>query len=229
VAGRLFVAGRRYLAVLRTAGRRRYPDRSRQFRVEAPHRVGGRPRDRRDLPDRRTARLRGAARVARGAVVPRLHQRLPDVVQDMERGNRRGQHLHVTAGWRDDLPDRGARGRLYAVAARRHASRRAGRRLRDRQPPEHPAEGRVAALDPPARFGPKEALCDAPGFAHASGSFGGADRRHGRRQGRGFSAHRFRRNAEARASALCHDVHGSAPYKRHVTSYLAEEIRAELS
>src|SRR5262249_39558085 len=26
-----------------------------------------------------------------------------------------------------------------------------------------------------------------------------------------------------------HDVHGSAPYKRHVTFYLAEQIRAELS
>jgi len=25
------------------------------------------------------------------------------------------------------------------------------------------------------------------------------------------------------------DVHGSAPYKRHVTHYLAEQIRAELS
>ena len=25
------------------------------------------------------------------------------------------------------------------------------------------------------------------------------------------------------------DVHGSAPYKRHVTFYLAEQIRAELS
>ena len=25
------------------------------------------------------------------------------------------------------------------------------------------------------------------------------------------------------------DVHGSAPYKRHVTSHLAEQIRAELS
>lgn len=29
--------------------------------------------------------------------------------------------------------------------------------------------------------------------------------------------------------AWFHDVHGSAPYKRHVTHYLAEQIRAELS
>ena len=29
--------------------------------------------------------------------------------------------------------------------------------------------------------------------------------------------------------AWFHDVHGSAPYKRHVTFYLAEQIRAELS
>jgi CO/xanthine dehydrogenase FAD-binding subunit len=31
------------------------------------------------------------------------------------------------------------------------------------------------------------------------------------------------------ADAWFHDVHGSAPYKRHVTFYLAEQIRAELS
>ena len=29
--------------------------------------------------------------------------------------------------------------------------------------------------------------------------------------------------------AWFHDVHGSAPYKRHVTYYLAEQIRAELA
>jgi CO/xanthine dehydrogenase FAD-binding subunit len=29
--------------------------------------------------------------------------------------------------------------------------------------------------------------------------------------------------------AWFHDVHGSAPYKRHVTFYLAEQIREELS
>lgn len=31
------------------------------------------------------------------------------------------------------------------------------------------------------------------------------------------------------ADAWFHDVHGSAPYKRHITHYLAEQIRAELS
>jgi CO/xanthine dehydrogenase FAD-binding subunit len=31
------------------------------------------------------------------------------------------------------------------------------------------------------------------------------------------------------ADAWFHDVHGSAPYKRHITYYLAEQIRAELS
>ncbi|MBX9945193.1 MAG: FAD binding domain-containing protein [Reyranella sp.] len=31
------------------------------------------------------------------------------------------------------------------------------------------------------------------------------------------------------ADGYFHDVHGSAPYKRHVTHYLAEQIRAELS
>jgi hypothetical protein len=29
--------------------------------------------------------------------------------------------------------------------------------------------------------------------------------------------------------AWFHDVHGSAPYKRHITYYLAEQIRAELT
>jgi hypothetical protein len=31
------------------------------------------------------------------------------------------------------------------------------------------------------------------------------------------------------ADAWFQDVHGSAPYKRHVTYYLAEQIRAELT
>ena len=45
------------------------------------------------------------------------------------------------------------------------------------------------------------------------------------------SAAGLRQAIEARlpADAWFHDVHGSAPYKRHVTHYLAEQIRAELS
>ena len=43
----------------------------------------------------------------------------------------------------------------------------------------------------------------------------------------GRTATRDRRAAAA--DAWFHDVHGSAPYKRHVTYYLAEQIRAELA
>jgi CO/xanthine dehydrogenase FAD-binding subunit len=45
------------------------------------------------------------------------------------------------------------------------------------------------------------------------------------------SAAEMRRAIDERlpADAWFHDVHGSAPYKRHVTHYLAEQIRAELS
>jgi CO/xanthine dehydrogenase FAD-binding subunit len=45
------------------------------------------------------------------------------------------------------------------------------------------------------------------------------------------SAVALRRSIDERlpADAWFHDVHGSAPYKRHVTHYLAEQIRAELA
>jgi CO/xanthine dehydrogenase FAD-binding subunit len=45
------------------------------------------------------------------------------------------------------------------------------------------------------------------------------------------SAAELRHAIDARLppDAWFHDVHGSAPYKRHVTHYLAEQIRAELS
>ncbi len=39
-----------------------------------------------------------------------MHRCVPDVVQDLERRDRRRQRLHVAAGRRDDLADRGARG-----------------------------------------------------------------------------------------------------------------------
>jgi CO/xanthine dehydrogenase FAD-binding subunit len=45
------------------------------------------------------------------------------------------------------------------------------------------------------------------------------------------TANELRQAIDARLppDAWFHDVHGSAPYKRHVTFYLAEQIRAELS
>ena len=45
-------------------------------------------------------RFAGPAGMARGAAVPRVLQRVPGVVQDLERGDRRRQHLHVPAGRR---------------------------------------------------------------------------------------------------------------------------------
>ena len=45
------------------------------------------------------------------------------------------------------------------------------------------------------------------------------------------SADELRRAIDERlpADAYFQDVHGSAPYKRHITYYLAEQIRAELA
>ena len=78
-----------------------------------PSRAG----DRRDLQDRRAARLQGPAGLAGRAAVRQVHRLLPDVVQDLERRDRRRQRLHVAAGRRHDLADGGARRRLHPVAA----------------------------------------------------------------------------------------------------------------
>ena len=45
------------------------------------------------------------------------------------------------------------------------------------------------------------------------------------------SATELRRAIDAKIPADCYfdDVHGSAPYKRHLTAYFAEQIRAELA
>jgi hypothetical protein len=45
------------------------------------------------------------------------------------------------------------------------------------------------------------------------------------------SAEQLRQALDARLppDAYFADVHGSAPYKRHVTQYLAEQIRTELA
>src|ERR1700736_4605248 len=43
----------------------------------------------------------------------RVLQRVPGLVQDLERGDGRRKHLHVAAGRADDLVDRGAGGDLY--------------------------------------------------------------------------------------------------------------------
>ena len=70
---------------------------------------GGGHHDRRDLPHRgdRAFPLAGSG-MARGAAVPRLLQFVPRLVQDLERGDDRRQHLHVPARRPDDLAHRRA-------------------------------------------------------------------------------------------------------------------------
>ena len=211
------------------------------------------PRDRRDLPDRRAARLQGAAGMARRAAVRQVLRRLPDVVQDLERRDRRRQHLHVAAGRRHDLADRRARRHLQPVAARRRAARGAGRRLRHRQPHQRAAAGRAAALDPPAGVG-----ADASASPSASvslthlgrsaalliGTSATSDddflltitRRDAaagpaplRADAVGRASCARRSTSACRADGWFDDVHGSAAYKRHLTYYFAEQIRAELA
>ena len=132
MARRPCLPGRRHLAVLRAAGRDRHAGRSRAARLAGIDGDAGGPGDRRDLQDRRAARLQGTAGMARRAAVRQVHRLLPDVVQDLERGDRRRQRLHVAAGRRHDLADGGARRRLHLVAAQRQAAPGSGRRLRHR-------------------------------------------------------------------------------------------------
>ena len=98
-----------------------------------------------------------------------------------------GNVVHVAAGRRHDLAHRRARRRLHPVAARRQAARGAGRRLRHRHAHQRAAEGRAAALDPPAGLGADQALRHAPGVAHPLRPLGGADHRHRRRRRRATS------------------------------------------
>ncbi len=64
-------------------------------------------------------RFEGPPEWTRAAAGPRVLQRVPRLLQDLERGHGRRQHLHVAAGGADDLADRGAGRRLHALAARR--------------------------------------------------------------------------------------------------------------
>ena len=97
-----------------------------------------RPRDRRDVHDPRPVRVRGAGRLARRAAVADQLRGVPRVVQGVELGDGRRQHLHVTARGSDDHHDRGARGHLHAVVDGRIRTHRRRSRFRHRQPREHP-------------------------------------------------------------------------------------------
>ena len=52
---------------------------------------------------RGAARARGASGLDRRAAHRAVLRRTVDVVQDLERGHRRREYLHVAARWRDDL------------------------------------------------------------------------------------------------------------------------------
>ena len=58
-----------------------------------------------------------------------LLPRAPDVVQDLQRGDRRREYLHVAAGRRHDLAYRVARGHLHALAARAESRARSRRSI----------------------------------------------------------------------------------------------------
>ena len=154
MARRPCLSGRRHLAVLRAAGRHRHAGRSR--RGSAGRRSTVTPAGLEIAATCKIVELHDFKGPPEWRAVPLFDKCIdcvPDVVQDLERGDRRRQRLHVAAGRRHDLADRGARRRLHAVAAQRQAAPGSGRRLRHRQPHERPAEGRAAALDPPARLG----------------------------------------------------------------------------
>ena len=168
VARRLRLARRRHLAVLGAAGRHRHADRP------ANSSAGRRCSASADgLDDRRDVHGSPSSIASsappdwqRAAAVPAVLQRVPGLVQDLERGDGRRQHLHVAAGRADDLADRRARRRLHALAARRRAARRCpsidfvtGNHT------QRPAARRAAAQHPPAGIG---AVASAFAFRHAS-------------------------------------------------------------
>ena len=131
------------------------------------------------------------------------------------------------------------------------AARGAGRRLRHRQPRQRAAAGRAAAQHPPAGRGAVEALRLPPRLAHQARPLGGAADRHAERGGAiSCSPSRRRRRARcscasrtcrprpscggrstraSRPTAISTTCTARAAYKRHLTYYFAEQIRAELA
>ena len=128
---------------------------------------------------------------------------VPRLVQDLERGDGRRQHLHVLAGRPDDLAHRRPRGRLHAVAARRGAADGARRRLRDRQPCQNvlrPGELLRSIRLPGSRA--REARRLPPRHAHPPRAIGRAAHRDRGAEGRRPPAHRHGRDRPAGAAPL---------------------------
>ncbi len=99
------------------------PDRSGATRLAGVAGNHRRARHRGDLPDRRDLSASTDQPSGRPPAAPRVLRCVPGVLQDLERGDGGRQHLHVAAGRRDDLADRGAGGALHALAAQRRAAR----------------------------------------------------------------------------------------------------------
>ena len=197
-------------------------------------------------------RFAGPLGVARAAARARVLQLVPGVVQDLERGHRRRQHLHVAAGRADDLADRRARGDL-------HACGRATRPPREVPSIDFVTGNHTNVLQPGELLRsihlPASALSKRFAFRHASLTHLGrsAALLIGTQNAAGDdllltitaatprpsscgsssmpSAIELRRAIDERipADGYFDDVHGSAAYKRHLTYYFAEQIRAELA
>ena len=245
------MARRRHLAVLDAADRHSHADRSRDAALAGAGRHPERSRYRRDLHHRRARAVRGPGSVDRCAAVAALLPCAADVVQDLQCGDSRREPCYVTAGRRDDLAHRVARGELHALAAPRQTAQGRGARFRCRQPSECTRAGRAVTQHPPAGIGAHQALRFPPLFAHPSR--GSAALIVGTQDASKddltltISASTSRpiqiKFDRVPAAAKLHeaidahvaetqwfgDVHGSAPYKRHLTYYYAEQIRAELA
>ena len=116
-------------------------------RLAGDGRLPGRPRNRGDL-HRRRARCPDLAAGMGGSAAHRpMLPRLPRLVQDLEHGDGRRQHLHGAAGGTDDLAHRGPRRHLHHLDAGRRRAPRRRHRLRARSPAQRAAARRAAARD----------------------------------------------------------------------------------
>ena len=194
-------------------------------------------------------RFAGPARVARNAAVPRVLQCVPGIVQDLECGDRRRQHLHVAAGRPDDLADDRARG-VCTLWPRNAAPREVpaidfvtGNHANVLQPGELLRSIHLPAAALEKRFAFRHASLTKLGRSaalligtQAKGDLlltitAATPRPVQLRFERVPSAVELRRAIDARipADGYFNDVHGSADYKHHLTYYFAEQIRAELA
>ena len=213
VARRLCLACRRHLAVLGAAARR--PTRSStshqlSWPALQPSAAG--------LEIAATCRIAELYRFAGPAewhALPLLREccnSFLGFVQDLERGHRRRQHLHVAAGRADDLADRRRSRRIYTLWPRdARAARRSpavdfvtGNHANVLQPGEL-----LRSIHLPA-IGAGEALRVPPRLAHPSRPLGRAADRHAEPAGDDLADHHHRGHAAADPAALRRTAVGRA-------------------